>query len=439
MSYDCLATSPRTDALLCAACEVVPGGVHSARRVTVPPLCARSARGAYIEDVDGRMFVDYNAGCGAVILGHGDEEIVDRAAAAAKRCLLVGIGTTESELELAQKVVEHVPSVEQVLFCGSGSEATFNAIRLARAVTGRSKILKFDGCYHGSFDYVLLNVHSRPVPLGRRVPESAGEFSPAVDATIVCRFNDLDDVAEAFNSNVGEIAAVIVEPVAHNAPGIMPRPGFLEGLRGLCDRERALLIFDEVITGFRHHIGGYQAVAGVMPDVTTLGKAMANGFPIAAVGGRRTLMSRFMTRDDGDVAWGGTYAANGLAVAAALATIARLEDGEVYRHIFALGEIMRAGLEELVARTGVPATVCGYGSIFSLCFVDHPLRSYDDLRDDDVDLFLRYRRGLMARGVFEVPDVDGYRSHISAAHSEPDVERSLKAAEESLEAALGRR
>jgi glutamate-1-semialdehyde 2,1-aminomutase len=260
----------------------------------------------------------------------------------------------------------------------------------------------------------------------------------AIDATLICRFNDLDDVEATLAANPDQVAAIIVEPIAHNSPGLLPVPGFLEGLRAICDREGVLLIFDEVITGFRHHLGGYQAIAGVTPDVTTLGKAIANGFPIAAIAGRRHLMERYTTHPDGDVHFGGTYNGNSVAVEAALATIEQLEDGEAHARVFALGERMRDGLREIADRAGIPAVVGGFGSLFVLCFMEGPLRSYEDVLRNDTDLFMRYRRELVARGVFEMPESLG-RSHIGASHTEDDVDRSLAVAEEALAAALNAR
>ena len=231
------------------------------------------------------------------------------------------------------------------------------------------------------------------------------------------------------------MAAIIVEPFAHNSPGLLPHDGFLPGLRGLCDEFGALLIFDEVITGFRHHIGGVQAIAGVLPDLTTMGKAIANGFPLAAIGGRRVHMERFNTRPEGDVHFGGTYNGNAIAVEAGLATIEQLEDGRVHEHVFGLGDRMRGGLTEIAARVGVPAIVGGYGSLFVLCFMEGPLESYDDVLRNDDELFGRYRRELVARGIFEMPESLG-RSHIGASHTEADIDRSLEAAEEALHAAV---
>jgi len=423
-------------ALLDAAAEVIPGGVNTCRRRSEPRICFRRGEGAYLEDVDGRRFIDYHAAYGAILLGHSHPAVVERVARAIEDTVLFGVGVTEAEVGLARKIVEHVPSIEQVVVCNSGSEATYHAIRLARGVTGRPKLIKFQGCYNGFHDYVLRNVMSAPERVGRRDPHSAGMLESAVDATLVCRYNDLDDVAGVLERHDGDVAAVIVEPIAHNSPGLLPRDGFLEGLRDLCDRSGALLIFDEVITGFRHHIGGFQAIAGVLPDLTTMGKAIANGFPLAAIGGRRELLERYTTRSDGDVHFGGTYNGNAVAVEAGLATIEQLEDGRVHERLFALGERMRSGLAEVAARVGVPAVVGGYGSLFVLCFMDGPLDSYDDVLRNDNELFMRYRRELIRRGVFEMPESLG-RSHISAAHTEEDVDRSLEAAEEALRAAVG--
>lgn len=424
-----------SEALLESAAEVIPGGVNTCRRRSEPRLCFRRGAGAYLEDLDGRRFIDYHAAYGAVFLGHSHPAVTERVARAIEQTVLFGVGVTESEVALARKLCEHVPSVEQVVVCNSGSEATYHAIRLARGVTGRQKLIKFQGCYDGFHDYVLRNVLSRPEGVGRRDPHSAGMLEAAIDATLVCRYNDLDDVRATLEREAEDVAAIIVEPVAHNSPGLLPRPGFLEGLRALCDETGALLIFDEVITGFRHHIGGYQAVCGVLPDLTTMGKAIANGFPLAAIGGRREYLERFTTTATGDVHFGGTYNGNAAAVEAGLATIAELEDGSVHERVFALGERMRDGLAEVAERVGVPAVVGGFGSLFVLCFMEGPLETYEDVLRNDDALFGRYRRELIARGVFEMPESLG-RSHISASHTADDIDRSLAAAEDALRAAV---
>jgi glutamate-1-semialdehyde 2,1-aminomutase len=413
--------SPSRD-LLETAARVIPGGVNTCRRRSDPKVCFRRGAGAYLWDLEGRRYTDYHAAYGAVFLGHSHPDVTERVAEAMRERVLFGAGVTESEVALARKIVAHLPGAEQVVVCNSGSEATYHALRLARAVTGREKIVEFRGSYHGFHDYVLR--------------ESRGMLRAAVDATLVCRYNDLEDVERAFARYDGAIAAIVLEPVAHNAPGILPEPGFLEGLRAICDRTGALLVFDEVITGFRHGLGGYQATCGVAPDLTTLGKAIANGFPLAAVAGRREHMERFTTNPAGDVHFGGTYNGNSVCVEAALATIEHLEANPVHERVFALGERMRAGLRELAAEAGIPAFVGGFGSLFVLCFMDGPLRSYDDALRNDDERFLRYRRGLIARGVFEMPESLG-RSHIGASHTADDVDRSLEAARDALREAIG--
>jgi glutamate-1-semialdehyde 2,1-aminomutase len=356
--------SPASSELLDRAAEWIPGGVNTCRRRSNPRLCFSRGAGAYLWDLEGRRYIDYHAAYGAIFLGHSHPAVTARVAKAIEERVLFGVGVTEAEVALARKIVEHVPSAEQVVVCNSGSEATYHAIRLARGVTGRQKIVKFQGCYNGFHDYVLRNGLSSPELVGRRDPGSAGMLDAAVDATEVCRFNDLDDVRRVLDE---QIAAVVIEPIGHNSPGILPEPGFLEGLRALCDETGSLLIFDEVITGFRHHLGGFQAICGVLPDLTTLGKAIANGFPIAAIAGRREHMQHFNTTATGDVHFGGTYNGNAVGVEAALATIDELERGEVHARVFALGERMRDGLAAIAGEAGIPAVVGGYGSLFVLC------------------------------------------------------------------------
>jgi glutamate-1-semialdehyde 2,1-aminomutase len=391
-------------------------------------VCVRRGEGGHIEDVDGRRLIDYHAAYGAVLLGHAYPPQVRRVAEAIETGVLFGLGVTEAETELAEKIVSHVPSAERVLLCGSGSEATFHAIRVARAATGRSRIVKLQGAYHGFHDYVARNFLSRG-------PLSAGILDAALENTLVCEFNDLASVERAFEASAGEVAAVIVEPIAHNAASLVPRPGFLEGLRDLCDRAEAALIFDEVITGFRHHLGGYQALAGVTPDLTTLGKALGNGFPIAAVAGSAEYMERFSTAEGGDVWFAGTCNGNVPGVAAALASIEVLERGAVHDHVFRLGERMRDGLREVGARCSVPVTVNGFGSIFVLCFMEGPLETYEDTLRNNAELFVSYRRELARRGVFEMPENLG-RSHVMYTHTDADVDFTLEAAESALRSAL---
>jgi glutamate-1-semialdehyde 2,1-aminomutase len=432
--------NPRSRELLARASRVVPGGVNTGRRNIDPPICIGRAHGSKLVDADGNTFIDYHAAWGAIVLGHADAGVNGRVARDIDELVLIGFGTTEREVLLAERIVEHVPSAEQVLLTNSGTEATFHAVRLARAVTGRESVIKFQGLYHGFHDYLLLGSAESSLADGdsSRDRRSAGVLRAAEEKTLACRYNDLETVEAAFRARPGEIAAVFVEPYAHNAGSIEPEPGFLEGLRAICDREGALLVFDEVITGFRHALGGYQSIAGVTPDLTTVGKAIANGFPIAAIAGKAEYMQRFSTAEEGDVFVGGTFAGNTAGTSAALATIEILEQGGIYEHTYRLGERMRTGLREIADEHGIPATVVGYGSVYVMLFMEGPLRSYDDFLRNDADLFVAYRRELLKRGVFEMPDFIGCRSHISAAHSDDDIDLTLAAARESLSAALDR-
>jgi glutamate-1-semialdehyde 2,1-aminomutase len=385
--------------------------------------------------MDGRRYIDYHGAYSAILLGHAYEPVDEKVVAALRDGILFGVGVTEAECELAKKIVQHVPSIDQVLLCNSGSEATYHAIRLARGVTGRSKLIKFQGCYHGFHDSVLRNVLSKPDMIGQRDPGSAGMLDAAIDNTLVCRYNDLADVKRTLAANEGQVAAILVEPIAHNSPTIMPKADFLEGLRRLADRNGALLIFDEVITGFRHGLGGYQAICGVLPDLTTLGKALANGFPVAAVGGRQQYMERFQTFPGGIVHFAGTNNGNRVSAVAALSTIAVLEHEDVHGHIFRLGERMRAGLREIVERTSAPALVSGFGSVFALLFMKGPLESYDDVVRNDSEKQVRYRQELIRRGIFEMPENVG-RNCVSFSHTEADIDATLDIAEAALRAVL---
>lgn len=425
----------KSAALLHEASRYVPGGVHSGRRKVTPPVCVRSAKGAYLYDLDGNRLIDYHAAYGPIILGHTYDAVTQAAVASLANGVLYGLGTTEAEAALARRITELVPSVETVLLANTGNEATLNALRVARAVTGRQLIVKMQGSFNGSHDAVLRNILSSRERTGERDPGSAGMLDAAVDTCLVCRFNDRDDITATFHKYGEQIAAVILEPILHNAPTILPTPGYLAHLRATCDEWGTLLIYDEVITGFRHSLGGYQAIAGVYPDLTTMGKALANGFPIAAFGGKRAIMDRFTTNSAGDVFYGGTYNANVPGVAAALATLAVLEAEPVYGHIFALGERMREGLWDVCRRVGVPAFVSGFGSIYCLNFLarDSAFVSYDDVLPNNNLLQVRYREELIRRGVFEMPEKLG-RNHISYSHTDADISVTLEASEDALRA-----
>jgi glutamate-1-semialdehyde 2,1-aminomutase len=423
-----------SQAIFDAAKQVTPGGVNTTIRQVGLPLVFTGAHGSYITDADNRRYLDYHAAFGAIVLGHNDERVNQAAASTLAELDLVGVGTTPQEIDLAAKIIEHVPSAEMAHLCVTGTEATFHAIRVSRAVTGRKKIVKFQGCFHGGHDYLLMNVISSSDHMGQLDPGSAGMLPETIAQTLIADFNDLESVERHFQAYPGQIAAVILEPIPHNIGCVLPRPGFLEGLRQLTTDHGAILIFDEVITGFRHGLGGIQSAAGVTPDLTTLGKAMANGYPIAALAGRRDIMERFATAG-GDVFFAGTYNAHPMCTAASLATIGIFESGEVYEHTFGLGDELRAELGDIIERVGIPAQVHGYGSVFAVYFVDPGLdiRSYTELLQNDHDRYIGFHRGMVERGVFMLP-LSLKRNHISASHTKEDIARTLEAAEATLRA-----
>ncbi|HEY7346633.1 MAG TPA: aspartate aminotransferase family protein [Gaiella sp.] len=422
-----MAVIPDTD-LAARAAAVIPGGVNSGQRrvAGLEDLVVTATSGATFTDAEGRTYTDYHAAFGPPLLGHNDPDVDAAVAAAARSVGLMGVGVTPIEIELAEQLCELVPSVERVLLTETGSEATFHAIRVARAATGRRHVIKFQGCYHGWHDAVAMNVISLPENVGRHDPLSKGVLPEVTEATIVCRFNDADEVERALSEH--DVAAIILEPIPHNIGAVLPEEGFLERLRELATKHGTVLVFDEVITGFRHALGGFQSIAGVTPDLTTLGKAMGNGWPTSALGGKAELMDLFSTTPGRPAFFAGTFNGHPPTAAAALATIEKLRREPVHEHVFRLGERTRRGLDELYRRLGIPAVVSGYGSVFLTYFLDGPVRSYDDLLHNDVDLFVGYRRELMKDGIFELP-LNLKRSHFSYAHTDEDVDRLLEATE----------
>jgi glutamate-1-semialdehyde 2,1-aminomutase len=428
-----MAVTDKTEAgeLAARAARVIPGGVNSGQR-RVPgleELVIASTSGSTFTDGDGNVYTDYHAAFGPPLLGHGDPDVDAAVASAAREVGLMGIGVTRIEVELAEKIVEHVPSVEQVLLTETGSEATFHALRVARAATGRRHVVKFQGCYHGWHDSVAMNVISLPENVGRKDPLSKGILPEVVDATIICKFNDADEVERALTDH--DVAAIILEPIPHNIGAVLPQPGFLERLRELATKHGTVLIFDEVITGWRHALGGYQSIAGVTPDLTTMGKAMGNGWPVSALGGKSELMELFSTTPGRPAFFAGTFNGHPPTSAAALATIQKLEREPVHEHVFALGDRARSGLTDLYARLGVPVVVSGFGSVFVTYFLEGPVTSYDDLLANDVEMFTGYRNELRKHGIFELP-LNLKRSHFSYAHTDADVDRLLEATESAV-------
>ena len=420
--------SSETASLAARAIAVIPGGVNSGQRrvAGLEDLVIASTSGSTFTDGEGRTYTDYHSAFGPPLLGHNDPDVDGAVAETARTVGLMGIGVTQVEIDLAERLVELVPSVEKVLLTETGSEATFHAIRVSRAATGRRHIVKFQGCYHGWHDSVAMNVISPADKVGGKDPMSQGIFPEVLDATIVCRFNDAADVEHALTDH--DVAAIIVEPIPHNIGAVLPKPGFLEKLRELATKHGTVLIFDEVITGFRHHLGGYQTVSGVTPDLTTLGKAMGNGWPISALGGKTELMEMFSTTPGRPALFAGTFNGHPPTTAAAVATIDKLRSEPVHEHVFALGERARTGLTALYTRLGIPVVVSGFGSVFVTYFLDGPVESYDDLLRNDVELFVGYRRELMQEGIFELP-LNLKRSHFSYAHTTEDVDRLLEGTE----------
>jgi glutamate-1-semialdehyde 2,1-aminomutase len=426
-----------TEALHDRAMRAIPGGVNSGQRAVagIEDLVVTKASGATFQDAQGREYVDFHAAFGPLILGHCDPDVNAAVAETMRRVDLIGVGVTDLEVQLAEEIVAAFDSIEQVLLTSTGSEATFHALRLARAATGRRHIIKFQGCYHGWHDAVALNVISSAEKLGQRDPLGKGQFPELLDATIVCPFNDLLAVESALSSY--DVAAIILEPIPHNVGALLPEAGFLSGLRELCDRYGALLIFDEVITGIRHGLGGYQTVEGVRPDLTTLGKAIANGYPLGALGGRRELMEQFTSHPRGNVQFAGTYNGHPGVAAAALATLRKLKAEPVHEHIFRLGQRARDELGALYRELGIEAVVTGYGSVFVTYFMRPPAVRYNDLLRNDAALFVATRLELMRDGVFELP-LNLKRSHVSYAHSDDHIDVLVEATRDAVKRARDR-
>ena len=421
-------TEGAASGLAARAAAVIPGGVNSGQRQVpgLEDLVIAATSGSTFTDQTGATYTDYHAAFGPPLLGHNDPA-VDAAVATVGRAVdNMGIGVSRVEVELAEKLVHHVPSLEKVLLTCTGSEATFHALRVSRAATGRRHIVKFQGCYHGWHDSVAMNVISPADRVGHKDPLSKGMLPEVVDATIVCRFNDADQVEQALVDH--DVAAIILELIPHNIGAVLPQPGFVERLRELATKHGTVLIFDEVITGFRHGLGGYQSVLGVTPDLTTLGKAMANGWPVSAIGGKAELMDLFSTTPGRPAFFAGTFNGHPGTSAAALATVEKLEHEPVHEHVFRLGDRARTELQAMYDRIGVPAVVAGFGSVFVTYFLEGPVVSYDDLLRNDVDLFVGYRRELMKEGIFELP-LNLKRSHFSYAHTDEDVDRLVEGTE----------
>lgn len=434
------APSSESRALAARARRVIPGGVNSGQRQIsgLEDLVIVKTHGPTFTTADGQTFVDYHAAFGPALLGHNDPDVDSAAIEVAHRVDLMGVGVSDVEIALAEKLVQLFPSFDRVLLTSTGSEATFHAIRVARTATGRRRLIKFQGCYHGWHDAVAMNVISSREKVGTKDVLSGGILDEVVDATLIARFNDLEDVQRLVDAHPEEVAAIILEPIPHNIGAVLPEDGFLAGLRKICDENGIILIFDEVITGIRHSLGGFQGIAGVRPDLTTLGKALANGYPIGALGGRAKLMDLFSTTPGQPAFFAGTYNGHPMSAAAALATIKKVETEPVHEHIFRLGASAREGLQALFAEIGVETVVSGYGSVFVTYFMPGPARSYDSLLENDADLFVGYRRRQMDDQIFELP-LNLKRSNFSYAHEERYVDELLAATRKAVTSHLDER
>lgn len=419
---------------------LIAGGVNSTQRRLsgLEDVVVVGTGGSRLQTADGRELIDFHGAYGPPLLGHNDPDVDDAVARTIRKIDNPGLGVTPQEIELAELIVESIDSVERVLLTNTGSEATFQALRVARTVTGRDKIIKFQGCYHGWHDSLAMNVISSPENVGKKDPLSAGVLQAVIDATIVVPFNDADAVETALRENDGEVAAIILELIPHNVGALIPEPGFVERLRELATAHGTVLIFDEVITGFRHGLGGYQGVLGVKPDLTTMGKAFANGYPISALGGRADIMEEFATVPGKRAFFAGTFNGHPAMAAAAIATIKKLREEPVHEHVFALGDRAREGLEKVWSDLGIDAVVSGFGSIFVSFFMNGPIRDYRDLLRNDAELFVDYRLRQIEKGVLEVP-LNLKRSNMSYAHTEADVDRLLETTRASAAESLAAR
>jgi glutamate-1-semialdehyde 2,1-aminomutase len=408
-------------ALWRSATGLIPGGVNSPVRAMravglSEPVFMQSGEGAWIEDVSGNRYVDWVQSWGPLIFGHADPETLDAVQAAAEHGTTFG-APTEAEVELAAEIVDAVPSVELVRLVSSGTEASMSALRLARGATRRDRVIKFAGCYHGHVDALLAEAGSGVMTLG--IPSTPGVPSGATADTIVCRFNDVDGVAAACAQYGEGLAAIVVEPVAGNMGCVPPEPGFLEALRALCDATGALLVFDEVMTGFRVARGGAQSLYGVIPDLTILGKIVGGGLPAAAFGGRAELMERLAPV--GDVYQAGTLSGNPLATAAGLSVLRRLRDPSVYDELGRIGARLEAGLAPF-------GTVQRVGAMLTLFCRDEPVRDHEDAGACDTDRFGALFRHLLQAGIY-VPPSQFECLFPSTSHTDDDVERTVAAVE----------
>ena len=418
----------RSEQVFAQAQNYIPGGVNSPVRAfqsvgSTPRMIAR-ADGVKMYDIDGREYVDFVGSWGPMILGHNHPAIREAVIKAAQNGLSFG-AATEIEVDMAKLICSMVPNVEMIRMVNSGTEAVMSAVRAARGFTGRNRIIKFAGCYHGHSDAMLVRAGSGVMTSG--IPDSAGVPAACAADTLTAVYNDLSSVEMLFGQNPGEIAAVIVEPVAANMGVVEPAPGFLAGLREICDKNGALLIFDEVITGFRLSLGGAQEYFGVRADLVTFGKIIGAGMPVGAYGGRRDVMSVISPR--GSVYQAGTLSGNPVAMAAGLTQLTILRDTPaVYQKINALGDFFRQEMRKMAAQTGVPVTVTGVGSLSCVFFTSNPVHNYTDAKNSDTALFAKYFLYMLDKGFYFAPS-QFEAIFLSAAHTEENIRDAVQTAQ----------
>lgn len=410
--------------------KVIPGGVNSPvrafRAVGLEPLFVSRAQGSKVYDADGQAYIDYMGSWGPMILGHAHPHVRKAMTQALRKGWSYG-AATELEVRLAQKISKAVPSMEMIRMVSSGTEAAMSAVRVARGYTGRDKIIKFEGCYHGHADSFLVKAGSGAITFG--IPDSAGVPSSLAEHTLVAPFNDLAAVQSYFQQYPSQIACVLVEPIAGNMGVVLPREGFLKGLEEICRKHEALLIFDEVITGFRMTYGGVQKIYGVKPDLTCLGKVIGGGMPVGAYGGRREIMGKVSPL--GPIYQAGTLSGNPLAMTCGLATLEVLRERGVYKKIELLTVQICKRLEEICREKGIPAQINRAGSMFTLFFTGEGVYDYPTAKKADTGKYAKYFGAMIQNGVW-LPPSQFEACFVSVAHSERDVAKTLQAAETAL-------
>jgi len=422
----------RSEELFERAKRVMPGGVNSPVRAFLSvndiPRFMRRGEGAYITDADGNRYIDFVGSWGPMILGFNHPAVRDAVINAVENGLSFG-AATESEVDMAELICSFFPSFDMVRMVNSGTEAVMSALRLARGATGRDKIIKFEGCYHGHCDSMLVSAGSGLMTGG--VSASAGVTEGCAKDTLTAEYNDIDSVIRLFESNKGQIAAVIIEPLAANMGVVPARDGFLESLRKLCDETGVLLIFDEVITGFRLGIGGAQERFGVRPDLTTLGKIIGGGMPVGAYGGRRDLMERIAPL--GDVYQAGTLSGNPVAMAAGIAQLEYLRDNpEIYERLETLSELLFGGMAGLAERFNAPCSVNRLGALGCLFFAEGPVDNYRQAKKSDTKAYAEFFKHMLGRGVYLAPS-QFEATFLSGSHAREHVSETLSAIEEFFE------